>query len=57
MFIYIYTYIFLCIHIMNVLFFIYFEEERRKGYIASIKYDILIVEGEVSGMRDKRKRD
>lgn len=33
------------------------KEERKKGRIAYIKYDKLVVEGEASGMRDKRKRD
>lgn len=33
------------------------KEERKKGRIAYIKYDKLIVKGEASVMRDKRKRD
>ncbi|CAG4967606.1 unnamed protein product [Parnassius apollo] len=33
------------------------KEERRKGRIAFIKYDKLVVKGEAGGMRDKRKRD
>ncbi|GBP58744.1 hypothetical protein EVAR_35523_1 [Eumeta japonica] len=33
------------------------NEERKKGRIAYIKYDKLVVEGEASEMRDKRKRD
>lgn len=31
--------------------------QLKEGRIAYIKYDKLVVEGEASGMRDKRKRD
>lgn len=33
------------------------EKERRKGRIAFIKYDKLVVKGELGATRDKRKRD